>query len=575
MKQKNTTRAFDRDWWRNAVIYQIYPRSYCDKNNDGIGDLVGITDKLSYVAALGVDVIWISPFFPSPMKDFGYDVRDYCDVDPIFGTIEDFKNLLCEAHRLNIKVIIDLVLSHSSDQHPWFIESRQSRKSPRADWYVWSDPKSDGTPPNNWLSLFGGPAWQWDSKRRQYYFHNFLKEQPDLNFHTPAVQDALLDVVRFWLDLGVDGFRLDTINFYVHDADLRNNPALSIDKQNASISPDVNPYNYQDQIYARNRPENLVFLRRLRALLDRYDAIALGEVGDSQRGLEIIGEYTGGNDLIHMCYSFELLARQGQHTPYPAALDFAAVLARTQKSVPNGWVCWAYSNHDVMRYISRWQLSEQAVRLFVVALMCLPGAVCLYQGEELGLTEADIDFDDIQDPYGRSFWPEFKGRDGCRTPMVWDNAAQHSGFSNTADKLWLPIPPEHISKAVSVQNTMPNSLLMHYRKAIILRHAHAALGQGSLQHLQADQSVLSFCRVTKSETLFCAFNISSELALLRLPPGAWERIGDDVDSADLTPVNSKVEPPIDAKKIGTEEDTGFAIHLLPWQVCLARRVDHT
>ncbi|MGR4000600.1 MAG: alpha-amylase family glycosyl hydrolase, partial [Alphaproteobacteria bacterium] len=251
-------------WWRGAVIYQIYPRSFQDTNNDGCGDLNGIISRLEYIASLGVDAIWISPFFQSPMKDFGYDVSDYRAVDPIFGTLNDFKQLLNTAHKLNLKVMIDLVLSHTSDQHPWFAQSRADKTNDKANWYVWANPLPDGTPPNNWLSVFGGPAWQWDSQRCQYYMHNFLTAQPDLNFHNPNVQQALLDVANFWLNLGVDGFRLDTVNFYFHDQKLRNNPALKPELRNNSIAPSVNPYNFQDHIHDRNQTKNIAFLEQLR-----------------------------------------------------------------------------------------------------------------------------------------------------------------------------------------------------------------------------------------------------------------------------------------------------------------------
>lgn len=296
------------DWWRGAVIYQIYPRSFQDTNGDGVGDLPGITRRLDHVAGLGVDAIWISPFFTSPMKDFGYDVSDYCDVDPLFGTLADFDALIARAHELGLKVLIDLVLSHTSDQHPWFQESRQSRGNPKADWYVWAEPKPDGTAPNNWLSIFGGPAWAWDARREQYYLHNFLTAQPDLNFHCPAVQEALLGVAKFWLDRGVDGFRLDTINFYMHDAELRDNPPLPVEERNDQTAPKVNPYNHQRHLYDKNHPQNIVFLRKLRKLMDGYKAAAVGEIGDSQRGLEILGEYTSGPDAMQMSYAFELLS---------------------------------------------------------------------------------------------------------------------------------------------------------------------------------------------------------------------------------------------------------------------------
>ena len=295
----------DAEWWRGCVIYQVYPRSYQDTSGDGIGDLIGIADRIEYIASLGVDAIWISPFFTSPMKDFGYDVSDYTNVDPMFGTLGDFDHLVRVAHDHGIRIMIDLVLSHSSDQHPWFVESRMDRTNPKADWYVWAEPKPDGTPPNNWLSIFGGSAWQWDGKREQYYLHNFLTSQPDLNFHNEEVRQALLDVVRFWLDRGVDGFRLDTINFYFHDKELRDNPPLAKELRNDSIAPAVNPYNHQLHVYDKNRPENLEFLRRFRALLDEYPGTtAVGEVGDAQIWLQIVADYTSGGDKMHMCYAF-------------------------------------------------------------------------------------------------------------------------------------------------------------------------------------------------------------------------------------------------------------------------------
>ncbi|TIX41376.1 MAG: alpha-glucosidase, partial [Mesorhizobium sp.] len=403
--------AVDRDWWRGAVIYQIYPRSYQDSNDDGIGDLKGIVRRLPYIASLGVDAIWISPFFKSPMKDFGYDVSDYCDVDPMFGTLADFDALVAEAHRLGLKVMIDEVLSHTADIHPWFKESRSSRSNPKADWYVWADARPDGTPPNNWLSIFGGSAWQWDTSRQQYYLHNFLAEQPDLNFHNAEVQDALLDVTRFWLERGVDGFRLDTINFYFHSQGLENNPPLPPEERNDQTAPAVNPYNYQDHIYDKSRPENLGFLERFRALLDEYPAqAAVGEVGDSQRGLEVVAAYTAGGKRVHMCYSFDFLAPEKI-----SAAKVRTVLEAFGKVASDGWSCWAFSNHDVMRPASRWAASEADptayLKLISALLMSLRGSVCLYQGEELGLGEADLSFEDLQDPYGIRFWPEFKGRD--------------------------------------------------------------------------------------------------------------------------------------------------------------------
>ena len=536
----------DRDWWRGAVIYQIYPRSFQDGNGDGIGDLAGITRRLPHVASLGVDAIWISPFFTSPMKDFGYDVSDYCDVDPMFGTLAEFDALVTTAHTLGLRVMIDLVLSHTSDQHQWFRESRSSRDNPRADWFVWADPKDDGTPPNNWLSIFGGSAWQWDTSREQYYLHNFLKEQPDLNFHCPEVQDALLDVVRFWLDRGVDGFRLDTINFYIHDRQLRSNPALPVEERDDSIAPRVNPYNHQLHLYSKNQPENLDFLKRFRAVLDEFPAAtAVGEVGDAQRGLQIMGEYTAGDDRVHMCYSFELLSPAP-----PTAERFAHVLGLVDEHVPDGWACWAYSNHDVQRHASRWGLGQAAQRALVTAMMCLRGSVCLYQGEEIGLPEAELAFEDLQDPYGIEFWPEFKGRDGCRTPMVWEEASVNGGFSPAQP--WLPVPHEHLAHAVDAQDRDPGALLHHYRKAVAFRRAHPALRKGAHDGVKATGPVMHFTRSHEGEEIFVAVNLSADPATIDMPQGHWEQIGLELGSAGPAP---------DGR-----------LHLGPWQAALALRV---
>jgi len=509
----------DADWWRGAVIYQVYPRSYQDSTGDGVGDLAGITSRLDYIASLGVDALWISPFFTSPMKDFGYDVSDYRDVDPMFGDLEDFDALVARAHELGVRVMIDLVLSHTSDEHAWFRESRQSADNAKKDWYVWADAKPDGTPPNNWLSIFGGSAWEWDTRRCQYYLHNFLTSQPDLNFHCPEVQEALLDVARFWLERGVDGFRLDTINFYVHDARLRDNPPLPPEARNDTIAPAVNPYNHQEHIYSKNRPENFDFLRKLRAVMSLYNAAAVGEVGDAQKGLQIMGQYTAGDDLMQMCYAFEFLSKE----PLTAA-RVAEVMADVDRFAADGWACWAYSNHDVARHASRWKLSPGGQRALVVLLMCLRGSACIYQGEELGLPEADVAFEDLQDPYGIRFWPEFKGRDGCRTPMVWDSGNQNGGFSTGVP--WLPVDAGHLSLSVAAQEADENALLHHYRRAVALRKAHAALASGAQTAMQAEGDLLTFERQKNGERLLCAFNLGEGRASLTVPKGNWRALGD-------------------------------------------------
>lgn len=536
----------DTEWWRGGVIYQIYPRSFQDSNGDGIGDLPGITQRLPYIASLGVDAIWISPFFTSPMKDFGYDVSNYCDVDPMFGTLNDFDELVETAHKLGIRVMIDLVISHTSDQHPWFEESRQNRENDKADWFVWADPKDDGNPPNNWLSIFGGSAWQWDGRREQYYLHNFLVSQPDLNFHNPVVQDTLLDVVRFWLERGVDGFRMDTLNFYFHDQELRNNPPMPKELRNDKIAPAVNPYNHQRHTYDRNRPENLEFLKRFRAVLDEYGAASVGEVGDAELGLKLIGDYTSGNERVNMCYAFDFLAPD-----FPEASRIAEVMGAVDKEVGEGWCCWAFSNHDCVRHTSRWNLSLQSQKLLTTLIMSLRGSVCIYQGEELGLTEAELNFEDLQDPYGIEFWPEFKGRDGCRTPMVWQSDNSSAGFST--GKPWLPVSPEHLTKAVTAQEDVTDGILHHYRSAIALRHEYKALSKGDHSGVKAIGTIAHFVRTFEGESILCAFNLSSEPATFELPQGSWSTIGANLGALEI--------------------DGSKYVELGPWQPILAKLVN--
>lgn len=501
------------DWWRGCVIYQIYPRSFQDTTGDGSGDLSGITSRLAHVASLGVDAVWLSPFFQSPMADMGYDVSDYQAVDPMFGTLDDFDALVAEAHRLGLKVIIDQVLSHSSDKHEWFVESRASKDNPKADWYVWADTRPDGSAPNNWLSVFGGPAWEWDATRRQYYMHNFLASQPDLNFHNPEVQDALLQTVRFWLERGVDGFRLDTVNYYVHDRWLRSNPPLA--SSVAGTNGETNTYLFQEHLFDKTQPENLGFLRRFRALLDEYDGRAsVGEVGDEGRSLQTLAAYTSGGDKLNMCYTFDLLGQQF------SAAHVRGCVEAFEAAVADGWVCWAFSNHDVVRHVSRWTRpggDPDAVATFAIALLsCLRGSICLYQGEELGLEEAELTFENLRDPVGIRFWPGVKGRDGCRTPMVWEIGADNAGFSS--GKPWLPVPESHRARAVDIQNADDKSVLAGYRTMLALRKAHLALVKGPIRFLDTDGDVLAFIRQGEDEILLCVFNFADKPADWRLPP---------------------------------------------------------
>ncbi|MFC5740185.1 alpha-glucosidase family protein [Dyella tabacisoli] len=505
----------DAPWWRSAVIYQIYPRSFLDTNGDGVGDLPGIIQRLDYVASLGVDAIWVAPFFRSPMADFGYDIADYRDVDPLFGSLDDFDRLLAKAHGLGLKVMIDQVLSHTSNEHAWFRESRQSRDNPKADWYVWVDAREDGTPPNNWLSLFGGTAWRWEPRRGQYYLHNFLSSQPDLNFHNPDVRSAVLDNVKFWLDRGVDGLRLDAINFCFHDRQLRDNPAKPKEARVGRGFSADNPYAFQYHWYNNTQPENLAFLGDLRALLDRYpDVAALGEIS-SEDSLATMAEYTRGQRL-HMGYSFELLTD-----------DFSAGYIRStvqnlEAQMTEGWPCWAISNHDVKRVVTRWNHGHAndgpqsaAWAGMLTAMLCsLRGSACIYQGEELALTEADLPYEALQDPYGIAFWPSFKGRDGCRTPMPWDDS-DHAGFSHAAP--WLPIADEHRVLAVAQQERDPHSALSLFRAFMHWRKDQPALRWGDIDFIDTPEPVLAFTRSVAGDTVLAAFNLSGQAVDLSLP----------------------------------------------------------
>lgn len=499
-------------WWRGAVLYQVYPRSYADSNGDGVGDLRGLTARLEHIAALGVDGLWISPFFPSPMRDFGYDVTDYCGVDPRFGTLADFDALVARAHALGLKVVIDQVWSHTAAEHPWFVESRSSRDNAKADWYVWADAKPDGSPPNNWQSWMGGPAWRWEPRRKQYHLHNFLPQMPDLNFHCAAVQDAVLDVGRFWLDRGVDGFRLDTANLYAHDPLLRDNPPLPEGQRGDS------PVLMQRHQFNTDQPESLAFMERLRQLLDAYpDRFSVGELGGPEP-VRAMQAYTEGTRRLHTAYSFAFLGERP---------DAAAVMSRLAPWADHsGWPAWAFSNHDAVRVASRWgggaggsfalsagtqgQAAQAALppATWMALLMALRGTVFVYQGEELGLPQSRLTFEQLQDPFGIANWPLSEGRDGCRTPMPWVADAPHAGFSAVTP--WLPADPAHAALAVDRQEADPGSMLHTTRALIALRRRHPALRVGTLEALVAEGPLLVLRRQWEDEAVLCAFNLGAE-----------------------------------------------------------------
>jgi alpha-glucosidase len=499
------------DWWRGAVIYQIYPRSFADANGDGIGDLQGITRRLPYIASLNVDAIWISPIFQSPMKDFGYDVQDYRVIDPMFGTLDDLDACIAAAHALNLKVMVDQVLSHTSDQHAWFKESRASRDNSRADWYVWADCLPDGSPPNNWQSVFGGSAWTWDARRKQYYLHNFLASQPDLNYHCPAVQVQLLEDIEFWLRRGFDGFRFDTANYLHHDTLLRSNPARIPVAGEPEIA--ANPYDMQQHQYDKNRPENVAFFEKVRALMDRYGAASVGEVGDAE-ALALMLEYTAGNKRLNMTYSFAFLGtdHRASHIKRHAS-EFEAA---DQQVGANSWPCWTIGNHDATRVLTRWNglsAPDDFIRLHLAMLCSLRGSVCWYQGDELCLEDADIPFEELQDPRGIAFWPEDKGRDGCRTPMPWDGSQPMAGFSNGLTvKPWLPIPAQHQRNTVCRAERDPDAALAFLRSFLAWRKLDPTLLHGAIRFLQGTDEVLALVRTPQEnghgQAWLCVFNFT-------------------------------------------------------------------
>jgi alpha-glucosidase len=513
----------DIEWWRGATIYHVYPLSFADSNNDGFGDLRGVIERLDYIKSLGVDAVWLSPFYTSPMLDFGYDVSDYCSVDPTFGSLADFDALIAGAHSIGLKVIVDQVYSHTSDQHAWFTESRRDRTNAKADWYVWADPKADGSPPNNWQSVFMGPAWTWDARRRQYYLNNFQTKQPDLNVANLEVQDALLAVARFWLERGVDGFRLDAINFAMHDPQLRDNPPVE-----GAIAKFTRPFDYQHHFYNQSHPDIPKFLARVRALAESHgSAFLVAEVGGELAEPEM-KLYTQGTDHLHSAYGFQFL--------YADRLSPDLVRAASQNwsgAEGEGWPAWAFSNHDAPRVVSRWSKTfdeERFAKLSMLLLVALRGSIFIYQGEELGLPQAEVPLDRLRDPEAIANWPLTLGRDGARTPMPWRSKVAHAGFSGAEP--WLPVDPKHRSLAVDVQDLDPNSTLNFTRRAIALRRRFPTLRTGGVTFLNTPEPLLVFTRTDHAGDLVCAFNLGARPVDWSLPPN-WEAV-ECVNIADIS-----------------------------------------
>jgi alpha-glucosidase len=506
-------------WWRDGVIYQIYPRSFADANGDGVGDLRGIIEHLDYLndgsatlttggsamltnrdipSFLGIDAIWLSPIYPSPMVDFGYDVSDYCNVDPVFGTLDDLDELVAEAHRRNIRIIMDMVTNHTSDQHPWFLESRASRDNPRRDWYIWRDPAADGGPPNNWQSVFGGRAWTWDETSGQYYLHSFLKEQPDLNWRNPQVKAAIFDILRFWLDRGVDGFRLDVFNLYFKDDQFRSNPSR----------PGLRAYDRQWHVYDKDRPEMHDLLREMRQLLDSYsERVSLGETFSDHLAEMAAAYYGQHNDELPLAFNFDFTRSAWN------ARSFQQKIERWEALLPPGaWPNYVLSNHDLVRHYTRYGAGPQSqarAKVAAAMLLTLRGTPVLYYGEEIGMRNGRIPRSRILDPVGRRYWPFHKGRDGCRTPMQWDSSP-NAGFSPAeAAQPWLPINPDYREVNVAGQRDDPGSIFSFYRRLIRLRKTEIALRRGSYRSiLEQPTDVLAFLRETPEQTVLVFLNFS-------------------------------------------------------------------
>jgi alpha-glucosidase len=498
-----------RTWWKHGVLYQIYPRSYYDSDGNGIGDIPGIIQKLDYLADLGVEGIWLSPVNTSPMHDFGYDICDYRGIDPVFGTMEDFDRLLEESHRRNIRIIMDMVMNHTSYLHPWFLESASSRENPRRDWYIWRDGRG-GKPPNNWRSAFFGSAWEWHEGPGQYYLHSFLKEQPDVNWRNPELRKAMYGEMRFWLDKGVDGFRLDVINWFVKDGRFRNNPFS------------FNPFNNQVEKYNRNRPESHEIARELRRITNEYeDRMLVGEVfsyppGDPALSASYLGE---NNDELHMAFDFSLMYRWWN------AWRFYRSIRRWQHAVPEGgWPCNVLSNHDQPRNYNRYAAGAEAqkrARLAAVMLLTLRGTPFIYYGEEIGMSNFRIPREKIADPAGKKFWPFYIGRDCARTPMQW-SAAANAGF--TTGKVWLPVGMDYRTVNVESQIHDRYSLLNLYRSLIWLRKKHKALSHGRWKPLaKGAAGVLAYLREYGRERICVVLNFTKKNREFSAGnPGQWK-----------------------------------------------------
>ena len=505
--RSNPVDSAGHQWWQNAVFYEIYPRSFADSNNDGIGDLNGITSKLDYLKDLGVDAIWITPCFPSPQVDFGYDVSDYENIDPMYGTLADFDRLASEAQKRNIHIILDFVVNHTSDQHPWFLDSKSSRTSAHRDWYIWRDGKAPGQPPNNWTSVFGGSAWKFDPTTSQYYYHYFYPQQPDLNWRNPAVKDAMFDVTRFWYKRGVSGFRLDAVDTLFEDPNLTNNPIIKPGKNAFGDPFELNKYNSK-------LPEVHDVLRGLRKIADEYNAVLIGETW-TEDVAELNQYYGKGNELqLPMDFLFTTVNKL-------SPVDFRKQIAEINTA--SGWPTFVISNHDIARSYDRYgdgKHNDEIAKLMAALYLTLRGTPIMYYGEEIGMkTTPPTRKEDVQDPIGRKGWPKEKGRDGERTPMQW-NDSENAGF--TKAKPWLPVPPTYKTHNVETESQNPNSVLEFYRHLLKLRHTNRALLDGDYQAInQSDPNILAYLRTYQNQTVVVALNMSATVQKMNLEAGAF------------------------------------------------------
>ena len=515
-------------WWQSGVIYQVYPRSFQDSNGDGVGDLPGLLARLDHLAALGVDAVWISPIYPSPMADFGYDVSDYTGIHPLFGTMEDFDRLVAEAHRRGLKVILDYVPNHTSDQHPWFLASRSSRDDPKRDWYVWRDPAPDGGPPSNWLSEFGGSAWEWDEATGQYYYHAYLKEQPDLNWRNPAVRDAMLEVLRFWLDRGVDGFRVDAIHHLIEDERLRDN------SPNPGWREGMSPTRRVVRVHTMDQPEVHDAIAAMRRVVDAYPGDRL-LIGEAYLPIDRLMAYYG-TDLsgFQLPFNFHLLS-----TPWEAKA-LAALIDQYEDALPEGgWPNWVLGNHDRSRVASR--LGPGQARVAAMLLLTLRGTPTLYQGEEIGMTDVPIPPDRVQDPWERNIPGLGLGRDPARTPMPWDGGP-NAGF--TTGEPWLPLGADWQRVNVAARSADANSTLALHRALLALRRAEPALSVGEYRPVSADDDVLIYERHHEGRGFRLLLNLGDRARVVDgQPEGAHIRLSTHLDrEGEPIPATIRLRP---------------------------------